>query len=71
MTTATLTVTGMACEGCASKVKQALAMIEGVTQANVALDTGSVDISYAESEQANPMQFKKAIDALGFDVEDA
>lgn len=70
MTTTTLLVTGMACDGCASKVKQVLETIEGVIQANVTLDTGHVEVSYTESTNANPAQFKDAIETLGFDVED-
>lgn len=69
MTTVTLKVSGMACGGCASKVKQALEGIAGVTNADVTLENGHVEVTYTESAEANRACFQTVIEDLGFDVD--
>ncbi|OSM94473.1 copper-binding protein [Lonsdalea britannica] len=63
-----LTVSGMVCGGCVSKVTQALQSLEGVSQVNVTLESGLVDVAYAETDTANPDAFRNAIEEMGFDV---
>ncbi|OSN05375.1 copper-binding protein [Lonsdalea britannica] len=68
MSHTTLTVSGMVCGGCVSKVTQALQSLEGVSQVNVALESGLVDVEYAETGTANPDAFRSAVEEMGFDV---
>ncbi|MFP1807087.1 heavy-metal-associated domain-containing protein [Lonsdalea quercina] len=68
MSHASLTVMGMVCGGCASKVTDALQALDGVTQVNVTLEKGLVDVEYAETVTANPSAFRNVIEELGFDV---
>lgn len=68
MSHTSLTVLGMVCGGCASKVTHALQSLEGVSQVNVTLESGVVDVEYAESDAANPDAFRSAVEEIGFDV---
>lgn len=68
MTTATLSVSGMVCEGCASKIRQALEALEGVTQVDITLDAGRVDVVYTENAKTTEEKFRDTVDALGFEV---
>ncbi|MGK4328739.1 heavy-metal-associated domain-containing protein [Lonsdalea quercina] len=68
MSHASLAVVGMVCGGCASKVTDALQALDGVTQVNVSLEKGLVDVKYAETAAANPGAFRDAIEEMGFDV---
>lgn len=69
MTAVTLKVSGMACAGCASKIKQATEELAGVISTDVILENGDVNIIYTEDEKANPVHFRTIIEDLGFDVE--
>lgn len=60
-----LKVDGMSCQGCAAKVKGVLKHL-GV-EADVKLESGSVDVSYNE-EQCTIDQIKAAIEEKGYEV---
>ena len=68
MSYATLSVQGMSCGGCASKVKNALEALKGVQGVQVALETGQVNVEYDETEKANSDVFRDTVEGLGFDV---
>lgn len=63
-----MNVSGMACGGCASKVKNALQDINGVTKVEVTLENGLVNVEYNETEKANPGAFRSTVEELGFEV---
>ncbi|SDH66249.1 copper chaperone [Pseudomonas flavescens] len=65
-----LKVQGMSCGGCSSKVKRALEGVEGVSSAEVALDTGLVSVEGADSLRAASQRLREKIEALGFTVRD-
>ena len=67
MDTITLDVTGMTCMGCVASVKRVLTPLPGVSQIDVALETGKVSISY-DAGQAQPAQFKQTIQDAGYQV---
>ncbi|MEC5320144.1 heavy-metal-associated domain-containing protein [Brenneria populi subsp. brevivirga] len=68
MSYATINVQGMACGGCAGKVKNALEALNGVQSVDVTLETGLVNVEYDETEKANPGVFRDTVEGLGFDV---
>ncbi|RAT15533.1 copper-binding protein [Lonsdalea populi] len=68
MSHTSLTVLGMVCGGCVSKVTHALQALEGVSQVSVTLESGLVDVEYAETETATPDAFRRAVEEIGFDV---
>ncbi|PWC10901.1 copper-binding protein [Brenneria roseae subsp. americana] len=68
MSYATISVQGMACGGCAGKVKNALEALNGVQGVEVTLETGLVNVEYNETEKANPAVFRDTVEGLGFDV---
>ncbi|MEE4024954.1 heavy metal-associated domain-containing protein [Gordonia sp. PKS22-38] len=45
MTTATYTVTGMTCGHCVASVREEIEAIAGVRSVDVALDTGTVEVT--------------------------
>ncbi len=67
MQTETLTVTGMTCGGCTSKVTEALQAIPGVGEVKVSLSTGTATVQYDE-RTASPDQLKSALNGAGFGV---
>ncbi|MFT4020365.1 MAG: cation transporter [Acinetobacter sp.] len=67
MSSIVLTVEGMSCGGCSSKVVKAVEALEGVNKVDVVLDTGKVTIDYANDALTNA-KFKDTIEDLGFDV---
>ena len=67
MQTEHLTVNGMSCGGCVSRVKEALTAIPGVGGVEVALSTGKVDVSYDE-RLAKPVQMTSAVEKAGYSV---
>jgi copper chaperone CopZ len=69
MQTEHLTVTGMSCGGCASKVTAALNAVSGVQAAQVSLSGGDVIIRYDE-KRASAAQLKAAVLGAGYDVND-
>lgn len=68
MATVTLDVFGMACGGCAQKVKEALEALQNVHHATVSLDHHCVDINYTADSQTNITQFQTVIEDIGFDT---
>jgi len=67
MQTEHLTVNGMSCGGCVTRVTEALTAIPGVGGVEVALSTGKVDVTYDE-QQAQPGQMASAIEKAGYSV---
>jgi copper chaperone len=63
----TLQVTGMTCGHCEKAVKNALLSVEGVSEVNVSLKDGKVDVGY-ESRKAPVEKLKEAVEDQGYDV---
>ena len=68
MQTETLTVTGMTCGGCTSKVTKALHAVPGVGEVKVSLSAGEATVQYDE-QTASPDQLKSAVKGAGFGVD--
>ena len=68
MSLITFTVSGMACGGCASSVKNALQGTEGVSKVDVILESGLVNIEYNEKAKNSAEKFRQVIEDLGFTV---
>jgi copper chaperone len=62
-----LTVSGMSCGGCVTRVTDALKALPGVGGVEVALSTGKVDVSYDE-HLTRPAQINSAIEKSGYKV---
>ena len=67
METLNLNIKGITCMGCVASVKRVLTPIAGVTQVDVVLESGKVDISY-DASLAQPDQFREAIRNAGYEV---
>ena len=67
MQTEHLTVNGMTCGGCVTRVTEALTAIPGVGGVEVALSTGKVDVTYDE-RLAQPVQMTSAVKRAGYSV---
>ena len=67
METIQLNIEGMTCNGCVNSVKNVLQKIPGVANAEVSLEQNRATVVY-NPEQANPAQFKAAIEDAGYDV---
>ncbi|KAB1442783.1 heavy-metal-associated domain-containing protein [Pseudodesulfovibrio senegalensis] len=63
-----VTVKGMSCQHCVASVTQALEALEGVGDVRVDLDSGVAE--YTEEKPVEPEAVRKAIESIGFDVED-
>ena len=61
-----VTVEGMTCDGCASKVRDALAKTDGITGADVDFASGKVSVHPDGSVERAALEF--AIDSAVFDV---
>lgn len=61
-----LTVTGMTCEGCATKVRDALVATAGVTAADIDVASGKVAVHLDGSVDRDALEF--AVDAAIFDA---
>lgn len=70
MASKTLAVQGMTCGHCKMSVEGALNKIEGVTKAEVNLDSGKVDVVYDESK-VNLTVLQDAIEDQGYDVQES
>lgn len=68
MQTEHITVTGMTCGGCTSKVTRALMAIPGVGEADVSLSAGQATVQYDE-RLTSPDQLKSAVNAAGYGVD--
>lgn len=67
MKTLTLDVKGMSCGHCKSSVDGALKNLEGVTNVEVNLDTGKVDVTYDDSK-VKVADMCEAVENQGYDV---
>lgn len=63
----TLEVKGMCCGHCKMAVSGALKDLEGVSDVNVDLETGKVDVSYDEAK-VDFQKMKGAVEEQGYDV---
>ncbi len=65
-----LTVTGMTCEGCATKVRSALTATEGVTGAEIDVATGAVKVLTDGTVSADDLEFAvdEAVTQAGYAV---
>ncbi|WP_433249533.1 heavy-metal-associated domain-containing protein [Streptosporangium sp. CA-135522] len=66
MSTATYKVTGMTCNGCATKVKNQVSTVAGVSSVDVELATGHVTVT-AESPIDNAV-IMDTIEETGYEV---
>ena len=62
-----LTVNGMSCDGCVTRVTKAIKAILGTGDVKVELTTGRVDVTYDE-RLAQPVQMKSAVEKAGYSV---
>ncbi len=67
MQTEHLTVNGMSCGGCVTRVTEALTAIPGVDGVEVALSTGKVDVTYDE-QMVRAAQMTSAVERAGYSV---
>ena len=67
MQTQTLSVTGMTCDGCTSKVAHALNAISGVREVVVSLQTGEAAVRYDE-HLTGTSQLESAVKGAGYGV---
>ena len=63
----TVGVEGMTCQGCEKNLTNVLQALPGVSSVAVSLEKAQADITY-DPQQAQPPQFKAAIEGAGFDV---
>lgn len=62
----TVYVEGMGCQNCVKHVKEALEGLDGVSAADVSLDTGTAVITL--TKEVADEAIKSAIDEAGYDV---
>lgn len=67
MQTKTLDVRGMTCGHCKISVEGALKGLEGVSAAEVDLNSGKVEVTYDESKVSSE-NMKAAVEEQGYDV---
>lgn len=67
MQTKTLDVQGMTCGHCKMSVEGALTGLEGVSAAEVDLNTGKVEVTYDEAK-VSLASMKEAVEDQGYDV---
>jgi copper chaperone len=65
--TITLNVAGMTCNHCKASVTKALQDLDGVTNVEVLLQEGKVNVSYDEA-QVSVDKLKEAFEDQGYDV---
>lgn len=61
----TFKVQGMGCQHCVDAISSALMSMEGVKEVSVDLDTGRVDVTFGEVEEASLI---KAMEEAGYQV---
>ncbi|MEU1956082.1 heavy-metal-associated domain-containing protein [Nocardia rhamnosiphila] len=66
MSTSIITVAGMTCGGCASKVSSTLGALDGVTGVDADPATGRVTVESADA--VDPEAIKNAVEAAGYRV---
>ena len=65
----TLNVTGMTCHHCVSSVKEELGEIDGVSNIDVALNTGGTSVvTFDADASVTDEQIRDAIDEAGYDI---
>ncbi|WP_436701869.1 cation transporter [Nocardioides sp. BYT-33-1] len=64
--TATYTVAGMTCNGCVGKVTAAVTAVDGVTDVDVDVSTGSLEVTGAADDAA----IRAAIAEIGYAIRD-
>jgi copper chaperone len=64
MTTASHTVEGMTCSHCVASVTKEVSAIPGVTDVDVALETGTVTVT--SDHELNPSELQDAIAEAGY-----
>ncbi|MCR1783138.1 heavy-metal-associated domain-containing protein [Nocardioides carbamazepini] len=64
--TATYTVAGMTCNGCVTKVTGAVSAVDGVTDVDVDVSTGALEVTGAADDAA----IRSAIAEVGYTIED-
>lgn len=65
--TAHMTIKGMSCNGCSSKLQRALEAVNGVKAVDIVLDGGKVTVSY-DPAQVSAAAFRDVVEDTGFDV---
>lgn len=69
MTELTLTVSDMACEGCAESVREALEDVSGVQRVEVSLDHGEARVT--AGSRVSERDLADAVEGAGYTVESA
>lgn len=67
MTTWTLEIDGMKCEGCSSRVEEGLGELDGVDDASADHDAGRARVHVAEG-RGDAEAFEATVDELGFEL---
>lgn len=67
MESMTLEVEGMSCGHCKSSVEDALKGLDGITRAQVNLDTGEVEVTY-DKTKVKVSDMREAVEEQGYDV---
>ncbi len=67
MATKTIDINGMSCGHCVNWITEALKGIEGVTSAQISLETKNAIVEYDEGEVTDDMM-KSAIEKAGYTV---
>ncbi|MDP2834584.1 MAG: heavy-metal-associated domain-containing protein [Pseudomonadota bacterium] len=67
MNTLTLNVSGMTCMGCVNSVKKLVGALPGVSEVQVDLASGRVDVTH-DATLAPPEAIRAAIDGGGYQV---
>ncbi|MBX7433621.1 heavy-metal-associated domain-containing protein [Mycobacterium sp. Y57] len=69
MSTTTITVAGMSCEGCATAVRSELTHVAGVTGVDVDLSAGTVTIHRNDADApVDPDAIRNAIEEAGYEL---
>ncbi len=68
MKTETYKVTGMSCNGCAARVKQAALSVPGVREADVELDKGELHVV---REGGDAREIISAVERIGFGAQES
>ena len=67
METMTLKIDGMTCQGCVASVTRVLKSVNGVSDAQVSLESNEARIAY-DSSKASVAMLKQAIEDAGYEV---
>ncbi len=63
----TLNVEGMSCSHCVNAVKNAVAVLDGVSEVEVDLEGKTATVTY-HGDEVSPERIKEAIEEEGYDV---